>query len=98
MHPSVLNTNRETMMSTLLLKNAGLLITMDPQRRQIENGGLFVRDNVIEAVGPSESLPPTADTVIDLRDHVVLPGLINTHHHLYQRSAAEAEYRRLASQ
>jgi 8-oxoguanine deaminase len=45
---------------------------------------LFVRDNVIEQVGPTAELPPTADTVLDLRDHVVLPGLVNTHHHLYQ--------------
>jgi cytosine/adenosine deaminase-related metal-dependent hydrolase len=43
-----------------------------------------VRGGVIEAVGPTEALPSTADTVIDARDHVVLPGLVNTHHHMYQ--------------
>lgn len=71
-------------MTTLLAKNAQMLITMDDERREIAGGGLFVRDNVIEAVGPSDTLPDTADTVLDLAGHVVLPGLINTHHHLYQ--------------
>ena len=71
-------------MTTLLVKNAHLLITMDDERREIAGGGLFVRDNVIEAVGPGVALPPTADTVLDLAGHVVLPGLINTHHHMYQ--------------
>ena len=40
-------------MSTLLVKNATLLVTMDERRRRIEDGGIFVRDNVIEAVGPT---------------------------------------------
>lgn len=71
-------------MGTLLVKNTAVLVTMDDQRREIKNGGLFVRDNVIEQVGPTSELPATADTVLDLKDHVVLPGLINTHHHLYQ--------------
>lgn len=71
-------------MSTLLVKNAQMLITMDNNRREITGGGLFVRDNVIEAVGPTDGLPQSADTVLDLQGHVVLPGLINTHHHLYQ--------------
>jgi 8-oxoguanine deaminase len=71
-------------MSTKLLRNAAVLVTMDDQRREIENGGLFIRDNVIEGVGPTAELPPTADEVIDLTDHVLLPGLVNTHHHLYQ--------------
>jgi 8-oxoguanine deaminase len=71
-------------MTTLLVKNALVLATMDEARREIAGGGLFVRDNVIEQVGPTAELPPTADTVLDLRDHVVLPGLVNTHHHLYQ--------------
>lgn len=71
-------------MPTLLLKNADLLVTMDGARRRIANGGLLVRDWVIEQVGPTAELPTTADRVIDARGMVVLPGLINTHHHLYQ--------------
>lgn len=71
-------------MSTLLLKNADLLITMDDARRTIAGGGLFVRDNVIQQVGPTAELPAEADQIIDARGMVVLPGLVNTHHHLYQ--------------
>ncbi len=71
-------------MTTLLLKNARLLVTMDEQRRKLPDGGLFVRDNVIEMVGPTAELPAQADRVIDASRMVVLPGLINTHHHLYQ--------------
>jgi cytosine/adenosine deaminase-related metal-dependent hydrolase len=71
-------------MPTLLIRNARLLVTMDAQRREIEGGGLFARDGVIEAVGPSAELPPTADEVIDARDQVIIPGLVNTHHHMYQ--------------
>jgi cytosine/adenosine deaminase-related metal-dependent hydrolase len=71
-------------MATLLVKNAKVLATMDDDRREIEDGGLFIRDNVIEQVGPTNKLPAEADKIIDLSDHVVLPGLINTHHHLYQ--------------
>lgn len=71
-------------MGTLLAKNALVLATFDDERREISGGGLFIRDNRIEQVGDSASLPDTADTVLDLTDHVVLPGLINTHHHLYQ--------------
>jgi cytosine/adenosine deaminase-related metal-dependent hydrolase len=57
---------------------------MDGSRREISAGGLFARDGWIEQVGPSASLPTDADEVLDLEDHLVLPGLINTHHHLYQ--------------
>ena len=71
-------------MSTLLLKNAALLVTMDEERRRIEGGGIFVRDNVIEAVGPTAELPREADRVLDASGMIVLPGLVNTHHHLYQ--------------
>jgi 8-oxoguanine deaminase len=62
---------------------AHLLVTMDAQRREIADGGLFARDGVIEAVGPTAELPPGRQ-VIDARDQVVLPGLVNTHHHMYQ--------------
>ena len=71
-------------MTTLLLKNAELLLTMDEEPTQIPEGGLFVRDNVIEAIGPTDELPKEADELIDARGMIVLPGLINTHHHLYQ--------------
>ncbi len=71
-------------MTTLLVKHALVLVTMDEARREIEDGGLFIRDNVIERVGPTSDLPETADTVLDLSGHVVMPGLVNTHHHMYQ--------------
>lgn len=71
-------------MATLLVKNATVLVTMDDHRREIPAGGFFVRDGFIEQVGASETLPAQADEVLDLRDHIVLPGLINTHHHFYQ--------------
>ena len=70
-------------MSTLLVKNA-LLVTMDDHQREIPDGGLFIRDGFIEQVGPSGGLPKSADEVLDLRGHIVLPGLVNTHHHFYQ--------------
>ena len=71
-------------MTTLLIRNARLLVTMDAQRREIADGAVFARDNVIEAVGATSELPATADEVIDAHDQVVIPGLVNTHHHMYQ--------------
>ena len=57
---------------------------MDDTRREIAGGAVFIRDNVIEQVGNSADLPPSADEVIDAGNHVVIPGLVNTHHHMYQ--------------
>ena len=71
-------------MSTLLVRNADLLVTMDRDRREIPDGALLVRDNVIEAVGSSEELATEADRVIDAEGMLIMPGLVNTHHHLYQ--------------
>ncbi|WP_353190937.1 8-oxoguanine deaminase [Pandoraea pnomenusa] len=71
-------------MKTLLVKNAEVLVTMDAGRREIARGGLYVEDNRIVAVGTSDTLPATADEVLDLTGHVVIPGLVNTHHHMYQ--------------
>jgi len=72
------------MTKTLLIRNARVLVTMDDERREIPNGAVFIRDNVIEQVGPSDQLPASADEVIDAANHVVMPGLVNTHHHMYQ--------------
>jgi len=71
-------------MATLLLKDADVLVTMDAARREIPGGGVFIRDGVIEAVGSSTELPTSADQVISLAGCVATPGLINTHHHMYQ--------------
>ncbi len=75
-------------MPTLLVKHAQVLVTMDDQRREIPDGALLIRDNLIESVGPTAELPPDVgeriDEVLDLSGHVVLPGLVNTHHHMYQ--------------
>jgi cytosine/adenosine deaminase-related metal-dependent hydrolase len=71
-------------MSTLLIRHATILVTMDEHRREIPDGGLFARDGFIQQVGPTAALPTEADLVLDLSDHLVAPGLINTHHHFYQ--------------
>lgn len=71
-------------MSTLLVRHAQVLATMDDGGTEITDGGLFAVDGFIEQVGSTADLPDTADEVVDLSGHVVLPGLINTHHHFYQ--------------
>lgn len=71
-------------MATLLVRGASVLATMDDAGREIADGGLFARDGVIEAVGPASDLPTEADEVVDAAGGVVIPGLVNTHHHLYQ--------------
>ena len=70
-------------MTTLLVKNAHI-VTMDDHQREIPEGGLFIRRGLIQEVGPMSELPDTADEVLDLKGHVVFPGLVNTHHHFYQ--------------
>ena len=72
------------MSRTLLLRNADILVTMDEVRREIAGGGVYIEDNRIVAVGPSADIPQTAHEIIDLAGHVVMPGLVNTHHHMFQ--------------
>ena len=69
---------------TLLLKNATVVATMDDEQREIADGAVFITDNRITAVGPTAELPADADQVIDLSGHVLMPGLVNTHHHMFQ--------------
>ena len=71
-------------MTTLLIRNAAILVTMDDQRREIPGGGIYAEDGWIKQVGRTEELPQTADQILDMSNHVVLPGLVNTHHHFYQ--------------
>ena len=71
-------------MKTLLIRDADRVVTMDDERREWTRASVLVRGAAIEAIGPAQSLPREADEVIDARGHVVLPGLVNTHHHMYQ--------------
>jgi len=58
---------------------------MDDERREMRNAAIFARNGVIEQVGLTTDLPDTADEVLDLHGrHMVMPGLVNTHHHFYQ--------------
>ncbi len=70
-------------MTTLLVKNAHLL-TMDDHHTELSDGGLFIENGLVSKVGATRDLPSTADEVLDLTGHVLLPGLVNTHHHFYQ--------------
>ena len=71
-------------MPTLLIRNARCVATFDDDRRELADASVFIRSNLIEAIGPAADLPQTADEVINARDHLVMPGLINTHHHMFQ--------------
>jgi 8-oxoguanine deaminase len=75
-------------MKTLLIRNAHCVATFDdadPARaRELRDASVLVRGNLIEAIGPADTLPQEADEVIDARGQLVMPGLINTHHHMFQ--------------
>ena len=72
--------------STLLITNAEVIVTMDDTRRELRGASLLVRGAQIDAIWPAGTMPAgtTADEVIDATGHAVLPGLVNTHHHMYQ--------------
>ena len=69
-------------MSTLLLKNISQLVTCDDNDRLLTNVDLYCEDGFIKAIGPE--LAVTADETIDASHMLCYPGLVNTHHHLYQ--------------
>jgi cytosine/adenosine deaminase-related metal-dependent hydrolase len=69
---------------TLLIHNADVIATQDASRRELTRASLLVRGGVIEALGPASEMPDSADDVINAAGHVVIPGLVNTHHHMYQ--------------
>ena len=78
-------------MSTLLIHNARCIATFDhveaAQSTELRDASIYIKDNRIEFIGLAANLPPEAlqaDEIIDARRHLVTPGLVNTHHHMYQ--------------
>jgi len=75
-------------MRTLLIRNADCIATFNhpqpAQGRELRNASIFIRGQRMEAMGAADVLPQTADEVIDARGHLVTPGLVNTHHPMYQ--------------
>ena len=70
---------------TLLIEDIGLLVTMDDAGREVRGGALFIEDGVVVAAGAGADMPErAADETIRLPNHVIIPGLVNTHHHMYQ--------------
>jgi cytosine/adenosine deaminase-related metal-dependent hydrolase len=75
---------RASAIGTLLLREAALLATFDDTEREIRGGSVYIDGKTIVAVGSPADLPAAADRTIDARNLVVLPGLVNTHHHFTQ--------------
>lgn len=71
-------------MGSLLVRNASVIVTMDDSSTEFVDGAIHAVDGFIDQVGPTNQLPHTADEVVDLAGHLILPGLVNTHHHFYQ--------------
>jgi cytosine/adenosine deaminase-related metal-dependent hydrolase len=72
------------MASGLLLRNADVVVTMDEARRELRGGWVHVVGDAIAALGDATTPPPPAAESIDLAGHVLMPGLVNTHHHMFQ--------------
>lgn len=72
------------MRADLLVRNALLVATVDSTRRELPGGWVAITNGLISGVGSSLDTPPEATEVIDASNCLVTPGLINTHHHLYQ--------------
>ncbi len=68
-------------MQSILIRNADAIVTVDGHDRVLQNANLYAENGVIRMIGDRA---PNADTVIDARGSFVYPGLVNTHHHLYQ--------------
>lgn len=69
-------------MSELLIRNADVVVTMNAARTELSGADVLVRGGVVAAVGRGLSAPGAK--VIEAAGCVVTPGLVNTHHHLYQ--------------
>ena len=71
-------------MTSLLIQHAELLMSMDDDDFSWLDGAIYVEDNVIQQIGLTDQLPQVADRVVDARHMLIMPGMVNTHHHFYQ--------------
>jgi 8-oxoguanine deaminase len=71
-------------MPTLLVSHAALVVSMDDASGEWADGGIYVEDNVIRQVGVTADLPTEADEVINAEGMLIMPGMVNTHHHFFQ--------------
>jgi len=71
-------------MATLLVRHAELVAALDDADSRWPDGAIYVIDNRIAQIGPTATLPDSADTVIEARGLAIIPGLVNTHHHFFQ--------------
>jgi cytosine/adenosine deaminase-related metal-dependent hydrolase len=68
----------------LVVRDALLVATLDEHRRELVGGWVSITAGIIDAVGAADEPPPAANHVVDASGCLVTPGLINTHHHLFQ--------------
>jgi len=71
-------------MASLLIQQAAHIVSMDDNDTRWTDSSIYVNEKVIQRIGPQEQLPQQADQLIDARNMIILPGLVNTHHHFYQ--------------
>ncbi len=68
----------------LLVRGAELVATVDDRRREIPGGWVAITNGVVNALGGAADPPPSAARILDAAGCLVTPGLVNTHHHMYQ--------------
>ncbi len=70
-------------MGAILIRNADAILTMDEDRRELETADILIEGGVIAAIGAGLEAPEGAE-IVNAAGSVITPGLVNTHHHLYQ--------------
>ncbi len=71
-------------MKTLLIKNASHIVTMNDEEVELKDTSILCENGIIKWIGNHNDLTEKIDFTIDAQDLVVIPGLVNTHHHLFK--------------
>ncbi|HXO09778.1 MAG TPA: hypothetical protein VN880_17175 [Solirubrobacteraceae bacterium] len=83
LHPSTKESRYHILTRELLIKG-GYVVTVDPELGDLPDGDVLVRDEIIAAVGPAPAASAPGAEVIDVRGRLVIPGLVDTHRHVWQ--------------